>query len=69
MKYCEGCCSREPGCVVMIHIEYTIEKKGVMLNECPCSICLIKVVCRSACEDYLSFGIGEPVTGSINRFK
>ena len=68
MKYCKGCCSRE-GCIVVIHIKYTLEERGLILDDCPCSMCLIKVVCRESCDDYTNFRMGEPVTGSIKRFK
>jgi hypothetical protein len=42
MENCKGCC-RKP-CTYSEYIE-----------ECPCGICLIKGICRIACDDFIDF--------------
>ena len=46
--YCEGCYTytREVGCN-----NETEQKDG----DCPCSICIVKVMCRTGCEEFAHF--------------
>jgi len=46
-NYCYGCC---------IYIEYTCSFTiPNEIEECPCRMCLIKMVCRIACEEHETF--------------
>lgn len=47
MEFCKGCC-RKP-------CTYSSE----YIEECPCGICLIKGVCRRACDDFIDFVGGK----------
>jgi hypothetical protein len=53
LKNCEGCLTVR--CRYAIYSGYKTEE-GIV--ECPCSICLIKMVCRMECDPYIEF-IGE----------
>ena len=59
MAYCKGCRSRERSCTTRVYIEYATEKGASIIGKCPCGVCLIKGICKVACEDYLSFSIAE----------
>ena len=50
MKYCRGCYSY--GKNDCVYIGYKTEKETI---SCPCVMCLIKVVCSEACDEYASF--------------
>ena len=52
MKSCEGCYSY--GKNDCVYVAYRTEKVTI---ECPCGICLIKVVCARACDEYEDFVI------------
>jgi hypothetical protein len=49
---CEGCYTydrAEKECIVL---------KGGRQNECPCPICLIKVMCERSCEEMSTLSVG-----------
>lgn len=48
-RTCEGCCMQEQHSTSFL-IGF-VDFDGM----CPCSICIIKVVCRKACEEYGKF--------------
>jgi hypothetical protein len=51
-RYCEGCCVYkrvDPDDVACRHILQNDE------GQCPCTKCIIKVMCEEPCEDYLDF--------------
>ncbi len=49
---CKGCLTES--CRNTEHIGYKTEE-GIV--KCPCSICLIKMVCRNECEPYIEFKV------------
>ena len=53
VENCEGCLT-----VQCNHSIYSGYKTKGGIVECPCSICLIKMVCRMECDPYIEF-IGE----------
>ena len=53
MTNCGGCLT-----VQCNHSIYSGYKTKGGIVECPCSICLIKMVCRMECDPYIEF-IGE----------
>ena len=47
MKYCEGCpINVQESCS---YIDYS--------EKCPCTICLIKMICNKTCSDYILFQV------------
>jgi hypothetical protein len=50
MENCEGCLT-----VQCSHSTYSGYKTREGIVECPCSICLIKMVCRMECDPYIEF--------------
>ncbi len=59
MKYCKGCRSIDRHCTLRIYVRYAtkeaVSKTISKIGKCPCGTCLVKGVCRSPCEDYMSF--------------
>ncbi len=52
IKGCEGCLTKEvceDGGKPYYKEKYNIK--------CPCGMCLIKVICKDPCEDYLDFDV------------
>jgi len=47
LKGCEGCKSNERECALK---PYFIDEQGNKIV-CPCSICLIKMICKELCSD------------------
>ncbi len=50
-KGCEGCNSID-GCYETRVIDQYTDYYDERMNECPCGICLIKMVCDEPCEPY-----------------
>ena len=44
---CKEECYQKPWCILSIYAEYFVSIDFI----CPCSICLVKGVCRRRCED------------------
>jgi hypothetical protein len=44
---CKEECHQKPWCILAIYTEYFVSIDFI----CPCSICLVKVICRHRCED------------------
>lgn len=59
MTYCKGCRTKEKACTIRTYIEYATKEKTSTMGECPCGVCLIKGICKVACETYLGFVIIE----------
>jgi hypothetical protein len=57
IKNCKGCYVIN-GCIYKEHSTL-----------CPCSICLIKVVCREICDEHLDFQIKTKRSDFIRRIK
>jgi len=53
MEYCKGCYCEDNYCELL----YMFIDKLTDFGVCPCSICLVKVICTNAygCEDYVTF--------------
>jgi len=49
MENCRGCYSGRNRCFYVSYITNT--------TRCPCSTCLIKVICRFMCDDYEGFAV------------
>jgi len=44
---CDGCYYGTKGCACL---DYHLH-----LNKCPCRICLVKMICSSGCEEFITF--------------
>ena len=53
-KECEGCLSR---CIYYNRYQAEISPKTtiIKIRACPCTTCLVKVVCNKGCEEYSKF--------------
>ncbi len=58
MKDCKGC--------LTIDICGQIEKSH---GHCPCKICIIKMICKKACDAYLSFTVYKISVKSMNNLR
>jgi len=56
-EICKGCKSLETGCFVHSkqNIGYFLEDKVRL--KCPCSKCLLKMMCKMTCTTFITFGI------------
>jgi len=52
-KECNGCKSNETECALK---PYFIDNQGNK-RVCPCSICLVKGICKAPCDDYNLYGV------------
>ncbi len=59
MDYCKGCRTKEKACTIRIYIQYAMEERVSTMGKCPCGTCLIKMVCKVACIEYLDFSVIE----------
>ena len=48
-KGCEGCHYSSVGCVCLT------PHKINTLDKCPCRICIVKMMCRKGCEEFMTF--------------
>lgn len=49
---CEGCLSYRKNCEIR-RLEHLYGMYDI--KKCPCSICLLKVICQDACEEYNAY--------------
>lgn len=47
---CSGCFSDKTWCSLLQHTE---DKK--VINNCPCSFCIVKIKCRHFCNNYFNY--------------
>jgi hypothetical protein len=72
-EYCKGClvkCTYYSNYRAGIKPRKTIKK----IMECPCTTCLVKVVCKTGCEEYTTFSnriisrrIQKMIYGAVKR--
>ena len=67
MKCCEGCRSKS-FCRFLEACYKTIENKRD-IDKCPCSICLVKVVCNEQCEEFRAFYHETYAPSTLKRIK
>lgn len=51
---CEGCIDNRPNDSGVYNGMLDCSKKQ-LLEPCPCRICLVKVMCNKACEEYIEY--------------
>ncbi len=54
MENCKGCHTEVECSLTLTHVKQ-------MRVDCPCGVCLIKVICNSSCDEYEMFWGGEGV--------
>ena len=70
MEECKGCTSLRPH---RLHKKKGYCSAGVILQSsetysCPCSICLVKTMCNTACEDFQTYkSLCRAKVNRINR--
>ena len=54
MNYCEGCFGLDPVFLVLAE-GACIYSRFNKYGECPCSTCLVKMMCNNLCEEFIIF--------------
>lgn len=54
MHTCEKCKTR-PHCPVLLTIEENKKIKKVELEKCPCTNCVVNMICRRGCNEFRNF--------------
>ena len=57
MEQCEGCYTfikaKDLGKIIESYCRLYYMVKNNFLKTCPCSLCLVKMICKDGCKDYL----------------